>query len=147
MGARNDGQSERHSELPLIFLSQQLLIVNRTNSRFCSPDRDLRLSVTVPIKLSIPIVAMYFKAYTHRQLANLCHLILCWQVQCHLFVGRPPPFRAHGDISQLIMPLNGDPNQGIGQQPFPCKGHHSDLHGPEGEPVAEWRAGQTVSFS
>ena len=65
----------------------------------------------------------------------------------HLFVGNPPPFRAHGDISQLIMPLNGDHNQGIGQQPFPCKGHHVDLDGPGGNPVAVWTAGQEVMFS
>lgn len=81
------------------------------------------------------------------QIAILWVLTLCWQVRCHLFVGNPPPFRAHEDISQLIMPLNGDPNEGFGQQPFPCKGHHIDLDGPKGQPVAEWRAGQNVTFS
>jgi hypothetical protein len=67
----------------------------------------------------------------------------------HLFVGNPPPFRAHDDISLLIMPLNGDPNENppIGQQPFPCKGYHADLDGPGGNPVAQWKAGQTVTFS
>jgi hypothetical protein len=68
-------------------------------------------------------------------------------VKGHLFVGNPPPFRANQDITLLIMPLNGDPSRSIGQQPFPCKGYHVDLDGPGGEPVAQWNAGQSVTFS
>src|SRR5258706_10465792 len=67
----------------------------------------------------------------------------------HLFVGNPPPFRAQGDISLLIMPLNGDPNSSppVLQQPFPCKGYHQDLGGPGGIPTAHWEAGKDVTFS
>jgi hypothetical protein len=70
-------------------------------------------------------------------------------VHGHLFVGNPPPFRANEDISLLIMPLNGDPheNSPVGQQPFPCKGYHKDLDGPGGKPVAQWKPGQSVTFS
>lgn len=64
----------------------------------------------------------------------------------HLFVGKPPPFRAQDDITRLIMPLNGDGNASppIGQQPFPCKGYHVGL---DGAAVAQWNAGQSVTFS
>jgi hypothetical protein len=67
----------------------------------------------------------------------------------HLFVGYPAPFRADQDISLLIMPLNGDltATPPVGQMPFPCKGYHVDLHGPSGESVAKWKAGQDVTFS
>ena len=67
----------------------------------------------------------------------------------HLYVGDPPPFRVDEDVTFLIMPLNGDPNASppVGQQPFPCKGYQVDLDGPGGEPVAQWAAGQDVTFS
>ncbi|KFY66252.1 hypothetical protein V496_02129 [Pseudogymnoascus sp. VKM F-4515 (FW-2607)] len=44
------------------------------------------------------------------------------------------------------MPLNGDGNASppIGQQPFPCKGYHVGLNGAA---VAQWNAGQSVTFS
>ncbi len=85
---------------------------------------------------------MYWKHF-------ILYLLTLSCVNSHLFVGNPPPFRAHQDISLLIMPLNGDPNAvpPIGQQPFPCKGYHVDLDGPGGEPVARWSAGQSVTFS
>jgi hypothetical protein len=88
------------------------------------------------------------KSIMHCKFMNLCSLMFCG-VNGHLFVGNPPPFRAHQDISLLIMPLNGDPNAvpPISQQPFPCKGHHVDLDGPQGDPVARWSAGQRVTFS
>jgi hypothetical protein len=67
----------------------------------------------------------------------------------HLYVGNPPPFRVDEDVTFLIMPLNGDPNASppVGQQPFPCKGYQVDLDGAGGEPVAQWTAGQDVTFS
>ena len=45
----------------------------------------------------------------------------------------------------MIMPLNGDATSGTGQQPFPCKGHHLHIDGPQGSPVATWQAGETVT--
>ena len=76
-------------------------------------------------------------------------LFLLGSVDCHLFVGNPPPLRWHQDITLLIMPLNGDPHAypPLGQQSFPCKGFHADIDGPGGDPVASWTAGQDVTFS
>ena len=67
----------------------------------------------------------------------------------YLFVGNPLLFRAHDDISCLIMPLNSDPNENppIGQQPILCKSYHKDLDSSGGNPVAQWKAGQSVTFS
>ncbi|CZR65308.1 uncharacterized protein PAC_15208 [Phialocephala subalpina] len=75
------------------------------------------------------------------------YLVVLPCVASHLFVGVPPPLRAHDDISLLITPLNGDPNSGIGQLPFPCKGFQVDLDGSGGMPVADWTSGQDVTFS
>jgi hypothetical protein len=65
----------------------------------------------------------------------------------HVFVGYPAPFRWNLDIDKLIMPMNGDPNHRgseWGQQPFPCKGFHTDA--PHFEPQTTWSAGSNVTF-
>jgi hypothetical protein len=64
-------------------------------------------------------------------------------------MSNPLLFRVDEDVTFLIMPLNGDPNASppVGQQPFPCKGYQVDLDGAGGEPVAQWTAGQDVTFS
>ncbi|KAK3063714.1 hypothetical protein LTS18_013363 [Coniosporium uncinatum] len=82
------------------------------------------------------------------KLTLLCRLLtLFTAVECHLFMGNPPPFRwgETKDIVELVMPLNGAP-QGYPQQPFPCKGHHVQPSGTLAEPSVTWSAGQTVTF-
>jgi hypothetical protein len=67
-------------------------------------------------------------------------------VHCHVFMGNPPPFRwGEVSIDELIMPMNGLPGV-YGQQPFPCKGHHLAIDGPEGSPRATWTAGQKATI-
>jgi hypothetical protein len=94
-------------------------------------------------KASITSFAMYWKFI-------IWHVFILYRrAYSHLFVGNPPPFRVDKDVTFLIMPLNGDPNATppVGQQPFPCKGYQVDLDGAGGEPVAQWAAGQDVTFS
>ena len=79
----------------------------------------------------------------------LLTLMIYGRVYGHLFVGNPLPFRAHDDISCLIISLNGDPNENppIGQQLFPCKGYYKDLDSSGENSVAQWKTGQSVTFS
>ncbi|KAK3081712.1 hypothetical protein LTS18_003563 [Coniosporium uncinatum] len=82
------------------------------------------------------------------KLTLLCRLLTLFAtVECHLFMGNPPPFRwgETKNIVELVMPLNGAP-QGYSQQPFPCKGHHVQPNGTLAEPSVTWSAGQTVTF-
>lgn len=138
LGVNNGGQVGSHSGLSLNLQSYKPLITQCLNSH-CDD--------TTSCLCTVSIISNVTMGQICHHLVSIWFLMLRWQVDGHLFVGDPPPFCAHEDISQLIMPLNGDRNQEIGQQPFPCKGHHTDLDGPGGEPVAQWRTGQDVTFS